>query len=199
MTTNTTKNGAVELSFDNNTGIATLTLKMAGKANKIDADFGIGVEQAMTWALEQDGLKGIIIATGHKDFCVGADIDMLYKQRDAKELFENVRRLNLGFRKLETCGVPVVAALTGSALGGGYELALACHRRIALADPSLRFGLPEVTLGVIPGGGGSGSAQSRPVRIRRPEASASLSGSAAPMPREPIPRLISHSRTARDG
>ena len=58
-------------------------------------------------------------------------------------------------RKLETGGKPVVAALNGTALGGGFELALACHRRIAADVPSARFGLPEVTLGLMPGGGGT--------------------------------------------
>ena len=63
--------------------------------------------------------------------------------------------LNAVYRKLETGGVPVVAALSGSALGGGYELALACHHRIALNEPRIQLGLPEVTLGVIPGAGGT--------------------------------------------
>ena len=146
---------AVKLDFDAKTGIATLTLEMAGKANKINDEFGEGFAEALAWAKGQEGLKGIIIATGHKDFCVGADIDMVYKQRDAAAMYEGVRTLQLGYRELETCGVPVVAALTGSALGGGYELALACHRRIAINDPKAQFGLPEVTLGVIPGGGGT--------------------------------------------
>ncbi len=153
--TNKTKNGAVRLDFDADKGIATLTLQMEGNANKINDEFGEGFSEAFAWAMEQEGLKGIILATGHKDFCVGADIDMLYKERDAARLMERVRALSAGYRKLETCGVPVVAALTGSALGGGFELALSCHRRIALDSPRIQFGLPEVTLGVIPGAGGT--------------------------------------------
>ncbi len=152
---NKTKNGAVLLDFDEDKGIATLTLRMEGNANKINEDFGAGFSEAFTWAMAQDGLKGIIIATGHKDFCVGADIDMLYKERDAARFLDRVMELTTGYRKLETCGVPVVAALTGSALGGGYELALSCHRRIALNDPRVQVGLPEVTLGVFPGAGGT--------------------------------------------
>ena len=151
----TTKNGAVLLDFDADKGIATLTLKMEGNANKINEVFGEGFNEAFAWAMAQDGLKGIIIATGHKDFCVGADIDMLYKERDAARFLDRVRELSRGYRKLETCGVPVVAALTGSALGGGYELALSCHRRIALNSPKVQVGLPEVTLGVFPGAGGT--------------------------------------------
>ncbi len=150
----TTDNGAVQLAFDADTGIATLTMAMEGGHNKINESFGVGLEQAIGWALAQEGLKGIILASAHRDWCVGADIDMLYGERDAAALYERVRRLQLGYRQLETCGVPVVAALTGSALGGGYELALSCHRRIALDDARIQLGLPEVSLGVIPGAGG---------------------------------------------
>lgn len=156
MTTTTkTKNGAVGLTFDKGNGIATLTLKMSGNTNKINAEFSEGLLEATEWALARDGLKGIIIGTGHKNFCVGADIDVLYKQRDARAMYKRVLKLHEGFRRLETCGVPVVAALTGSALGGGMELALSCHRRIAVNDDRLVFGQPEVQIGVIPGGGGT--------------------------------------------
>jgi 3-hydroxyacyl-CoA dehydrogenase / enoyl-CoA hydratase / 3-hydroxybutyryl-CoA epimerase len=154
-TTETTANGAVQLAFDEQTKIATLTLCLEGGVNKIDEVFGEGLTQAMKWASGRQELAGIIIASAHKDFCVGADIDMLYEQRDAAALYERVRELQQGYREIETCGVPVVAALTGSALGGGYELALACHHRVALNDPRIQLGLPEVTLGVIPGAGGT--------------------------------------------
>jgi 3-hydroxyacyl-CoA dehydrogenase / enoyl-CoA hydratase / 3-hydroxybutyryl-CoA epimerase len=149
-----TRNGAVKLDCDAR-GIATLTLEMSGRANKINQEFGDGFGEALAWAKAQAGLKGIVIATGHKDFCVGADIDMLYQERDAAAFYQRVRALQAGYRDLETCGVPVVAALTGSALGGGFELALSCHRRIALDDPRIQLGLPEVMLGVLPGGGGT--------------------------------------------
>src|SRR5690606_5607586 len=72
----------------------------------------------------------------------------------AKAIFEMCETLKAGFRKLELFGKPVVAALNGAALGGGYELALSCHRRIALNNPKAQFGLPEVGLGLLPGGGG---------------------------------------------
>jgi 3-hydroxyacyl-CoA dehydrogenase / enoyl-CoA hydratase / 3-hydroxybutyryl-CoA epimerase len=149
-----TKNGAVKLELSTQ-GIATLTLEMSGRANKINQEFGDGFGEALAWAKAQKGLKGIIVATGHKDFCVGADIDLLYRERDAAQFYARVRALQTGYRQLETCGVPVVAALTGSALGGGFELALSCHRRIALDDPRIQLGLPEVMLGVLPGGGGT--------------------------------------------
>ena len=80
--------------------------------------------------------------------------DLIFGQRAPAEVRRMTNQLTALFRKMETSGVPVVAALTGSALGGGCELALACHRRIAL-DGNVQIGLPEVNLGVIPGGGGT--------------------------------------------
>ena len=149
------RNAAIDGRFDASTGIATLTLAMEGRANKINDTFGLGFREALEWAQGLDGLRGILIASAHRDWCVGADIDMLYRERDPAAFFDKVRQLQLGFRQLETAGVPVVAALNGSALGGGFELALSCHRRIAIDDPRARFGLPEVSLGVLPGGGGT--------------------------------------------
>lgn len=151
----TLKNAALECSFDAETGVATLLLAMSGKTNKVDRVFAEGLHEALGWAKSQATLKGIIIGTAHKNFCVGADIDGLYPMRDPQATFDYVKGLNALFRAYETAGVPVVCALTGSALGGGYELALATHRRFAIDDPSLQVGLPEVTLGVIPGAGGT--------------------------------------------
>lgn len=153
MTTH--KNAALECSFDTTTGIATLLLAMEGKTNKVDRAFAEGLHDALTWAKAQAGLKGIVVGTAHKNFCVGADIDSLVPMRDAALTLEYVNGLNGLFRALETANVPVACALTGSALGGGYELALACHRRFAIDDPSIQVGLPEVGLGVIPGAGGT--------------------------------------------
>ncbi|RME22783.1 MAG: hypothetical protein D6798_15000, partial [Deltaproteobacteria bacterium] len=142
--------------------IATITLQMPGRVNKLDAAFGVGFDAALTAVLGDetgagrlDGLQGIILQSGHKEFCAGADLDFVYESRDPEELFAVVRQLHGLFRKLELGGVPVVAAIAGSALGGGYELALACHHRIVVADPQIQLGLPEVNLGVIPGAGGT--------------------------------------------
>ena len=141
--------------FDSTTGVATLVMQMDGRANKVNPTFGEDLNRIVDEALAQPALKGIILATGHKDFCVGADLDFVYRVRDPKAVYEAVGQLNALYRKLETCGKPVVAALTGSALGGGYELALACHHRITLDRPDIQLGLPEVSLGVIPGAGGT--------------------------------------------
>jgi 3-hydroxyacyl-CoA dehydrogenase/enoyl-CoA hydratase/3-hydroxybutyryl-CoA epimerase len=141
--------------YDAASRIATIVMQMDGRANKINRAFGEGLAAALEAALAFPDGRGIVIASGHRDWCVGADIDVLFGLRDPAGVRAVIGELNQLYRRIETCRVPVVAALTGSALGGGYELALACHYRIALDSPSVRFGLPEVTLGVIPGAGGT--------------------------------------------
>ncbi|MBI3286239.1 MAG: enoyl-CoA hydratase/isomerase family protein [Burkholderiales bacterium] len=101
-------------------------------------------------------LKGVIITSGKETFFAGGDLKRILAiaKGDAKTAFDMVESIKEAFRKLETSGVPLVAAINGSALGGGYELALACHHRIALRNPKTEIGLPEVTLGLLPGAGG---------------------------------------------
>ncbi|MER7770789.1 3-hydroxyacyl-CoA dehydrogenase NAD-binding domain-containing protein [Kitasatospora sp. NPDC096140] len=103
-----------------------------------------------------DALRGVVITSGKKTFFAGGDLRMLSAARaeDAEAVFEKSMRIKRSLRTLETLGKPVVAAVNGSALGGGLEIALACHHRIALNTPAARIGLPEVTLGLLPGGGG---------------------------------------------
>ncbi|MCB9640340.1 MAG: enoyl-CoA hydratase/isomerase family protein [Myxococcales bacterium] len=149
------KNPAFLQSFDADTGIATLTFAMADGANKINAAFGQGLQMGLDWASQQTGLKGLILDSAHKNFCVGGDIDMMFKQRDPVEVRADVMQLHRLLRRLETMKVPVVCILAGSALGGGYEFALAAHARIAVDDPKIQIGLPEVSLGLLPGMGGT--------------------------------------------
>ncbi|WP_052548109.1 3-hydroxyacyl-CoA dehydrogenase NAD-binding domain-containing protein [Enhygromyxa salina] len=149
------RNDALSCEFDPQTGVATLTLAMPGKVNIINDSYGHGLQDALAWAKGRSGLKGIILTSAHKDFCAGADLNRIYEMRDAAALYAAVMQMHQLYRGFETAGVPVVAALNGTALGGGYELALACHRRIAINDPRVKFGLPEVQLGVLPGGGGT--------------------------------------------
>jgi 3-hydroxyacyl-CoA dehydrogenase/enoyl-CoA hydratase/3-hydroxybutyryl-CoA epimerase len=149
------RNDALTCEFDAETGVATLTLAMPGKVNIINDLYGQGLHDALTWAKGRTGLRGIIIGSAHKDFCAGADIDKVWRMRDAAQVFAATTELAKIYRAIETSGVPVVAALSGTALGGGYELALACHRRIAIDTPKIKFGLPEVQLGLLPGGGGT--------------------------------------------
>ncbi len=137
------------------TGIGTLWLQGATGVNKIDHAFGQALIEQVQALSTRDDLVGLIVASGYRDWCVGADLEFLYRERDPAHLLEGVLALTRSYRALETLGIPVVAALTGSALGGGFELALACHHRIALDSSRVKLGLPEVSLGVIPGAGGT--------------------------------------------
>ncbi|MER7753856.1 3-hydroxyacyl-CoA dehydrogenase NAD-binding domain-containing protein [Kitasatospora sp. NPDC097643] len=119
------------------------------------ADLDTVVERLAALAAAEE-LRGVVITSGKKTFFAGGDLRMLSAARpeDAAAVFEKSMRIKRALRRLETLGKPVVAAINGSALGGGLELALACHHRIALDTPASRIGLPEVTLGLLPGGGG---------------------------------------------
>lgn len=105
---------------------------------------------------EKDTLAGVILVSAKDTFFAGGDLNRLYKMQppDAQTLFEATERGKRTLRRLETLGRPVVALLGGTALGGGFEIALACHYRIALDKPKVQFGLPEATLGLMPGAGG---------------------------------------------
>lgn len=105
--------------------------------------------------LHQPDLTGVIITSAKDSFLVGMDLKELAEtQLTGATAYELAATAKDQFRRLEKLGLPVVAALNGTALGGGLELALACHHRVALDRPDARFGLPEVTLGLLPGGGG---------------------------------------------
>jgi len=105
---------------------------------------------------EKDSVKGVVIASAKKTFFAGANLNdlRLAGPEQSEQLAEGVRANKLLLRRLETLGKPVVAALNGAALGGGLELALACHHRIAVDDDKIVFGFPEVQLGLLPGAGG---------------------------------------------
>jgi len=105
---------------------------------------------------EKNDIKGVIITSAKKTFFAGGDLRLLIqaKPEHAPEFEKNLNETKRQLRTLETLGKPVVAALNGTALGGGLEIALACHRRIALNNPKAEFGLPEVSLGLLPGAGG---------------------------------------------
>jgi 3-hydroxyacyl-CoA dehydrogenase/enoyl-CoA hydratase/3-hydroxybutyryl-CoA epimerase len=127
-----------------------------GHANQINPTFMGNLRGALEDALGNDSVRGVILTSGHSTFCVGADLNLFQTRGvDKTELRTLIDDINGLFRWIETQGKPVVAALNGSALGGGYELALSCHHRVALNDYSLRVGLPEVMLGLLPGAGGT--------------------------------------------
>lgn len=137
-------------------GIVTLTMDLPGKsANIINKAFGESLKATVQQLQhEKDSIRGIIITSAKETFLAGADIDEMFKENSAQNFFERAQELKALFRYIETQGKPVVAAINGTALGAGFELALACHRRLVLANPTIQLGLPEVTLGLLPGGGG---------------------------------------------
>ena len=138
-------------------GIVILTLDSPNQsANTMNGDFRVALENIVSKLKSETDMTGIIFRSAKKTFFAGGDLDELIEARpeDATPFFEMIQKMKAEFRYIETAGVPVVAALNGTALGGGWEIALGCHARIALNDPKAKFGLPEVTLGLLPGGGG---------------------------------------------
>ncbi|MGW0188479.1 3-hydroxyacyl-CoA dehydrogenase NAD-binding domain-containing protein [Streptomyces sp. NPDC003362] len=105
---------------------------------------------------ERDSIRGIIVTSAKKTFFAGGDLRDLIRvtPETAQELFDGGMAIKRNLRRIETLGKPVVAAMNGAALGGGFEIALACHYRVALDAPGSKIGCPEVTLGLLPGGGG---------------------------------------------
>jgi 3-hydroxyacyl-CoA dehydrogenase/enoyl-CoA hydratase/3-hydroxybutyryl-CoA epimerase len=139
-------------------GIVTLTLDEPGKsANTINDRYVTSMGQMLDrLEAERDSITGVIITSAKKTFFAGADLNTLrtITPETAREFAEHIGLVKSQLRRLEKLGRPVVAAINGAALGGGLELALACHHRIALDAPSSKIGFPEVTLGILPGLGG---------------------------------------------
>jgi 3-hydroxyacyl-CoA dehydrogenase/enoyl-CoA hydratase/3-hydroxybutyryl-CoA epimerase len=139
-------------------GVVTLTLDdPTQRANTMNAAYRESMKAAIERLYaEKDSIRGVIITSAKDTFFAGGDLRLLSQVTDANaaEFGAGVTEIKADLRRLETLGRPVVAALNGAALGGGLEIALACHHRIALENPKAQFGLPEVTLGLLPGGGG---------------------------------------------
>jgi len=139
-------------------GIVLLTLDDPEQtANTMNPLFQASFERTIgRLKAEKASVKGVIITSAKKTFFAGGDLRLLIQATpaDAPALYANLQALCVRLRALETLGVPVVAALNGTAVGGGLEIALACHHRIAIDDRRSEFGQPEVTLGLIPGGNG---------------------------------------------
>jgi len=139
-------------------GIATLTWHSPGhQPNVFNGASLAEFDAAIRELLANPVVKGIVITSAKADFIVGADLLMLLGARQLcrAEFFQRVRSMQQLLRDVETGGKPVVAAINGTAVGGGLELTMACHRRIAADRAELRLGLPEVTLGLLPGAGGT--------------------------------------------
>lgn len=137
-------------------GIITVTIDQADrKMNVIGDGFSESFETLTDSFIADESAKGLILTSGKETFIVGADIDQLGQIETPQQAYDLVEDLKRSLRKLETSGKPVVAAITGTTLGGGLEVALACHYRIAIDSPKTKLGLPEVKLGLLPGGGGT--------------------------------------------
>ena len=146
----------IQYQLDN--GIATITFDEPNNAvNTMCEQWNADLSEVAAQVLkDKDAIKGIILASNKSTFFAGADLKgaMRLKAGDAKDVFTRIELVKKNFRALETLGKPVVTCLNGTALGGGWELALVGHYRIAIDDRRIQFGMPEVTLGLLPGASG---------------------------------------------
>ncbi|UJF23188.1 fatty acid oxidation complex subunit alpha FadJ [Shewanella sp. OMA3-2] len=138
-------------------GIAILTMDVPGETmNTLKAEFGAEISEILIEIKTDASIKGLVVVSGKKDsFVAGADISMLAackSEQDAKDLSQQG---HVVFNELAGLNIPVVAAINGACLGGGLELALACHLRVCSDDNKTVLGVPEVQLGLLPGGGGT--------------------------------------------
>ena len=138
--------------------IVVLTIDMPGQsANTMNAEYRAAMGKVVArLETEKDSIAGVIVTSAKQTFFAGGDLNELIKvtKADAKPFYDMILTIKGQLLRLETLGKPVVAAINGAALGGGWEICLACHRRIALDSSRVQLGLPEVTLGLLPGGGG---------------------------------------------
>ena len=141
---------------DIESGTAVITLDVAGApVNTLSTGVAQEFDGLLT-RLESDPMVGSIVLISGKaeNFIAGADIEEFTRLRTAEEATALSRQAQELMNRVEACRKPVVAAIHGSCLGGGMELALACHWRVATDHPKTQLGLPEVQLGIIPGAGG---------------------------------------------
>src|SRR5262245_54982578 len=151
-------------------GIALITWDAPGRSmNVIDLKTIEELSAIVEQVASDAAIKGAVVTAGKETFCAGADLTMLEvigrqftdmvkaqgEELAVKQLFDESRKLSLLYRRLETSGKPWVAAINGTALGGGFELCLACHYRVAADNPKTRVGLPEIKVGLFPGAGGT--------------------------------------------
>ncbi len=152
-------NNTIQYSVDDD-GIATLLLDLPGKSmNVLCDDMNSDLSECIDKVVADDNVKGAIIASAKNTFVAGADLTELVKAYDhgvtAAQGYQWSHELTDVFRKMETCGKPFAVAINGLALGGGLELCLACHYRVMSDHPKAVLGLPEVSIGLLPGAGGT--------------------------------------------
>jgi 3-hydroxyacyl-CoA dehydrogenase/enoyl-CoA hydratase/3-hydroxybutyryl-CoA epimerase len=163
----TFKNFKVETDSD---GIALVTWDIPGRSmNVLDETSVVELETIVKETSADAAVKGVVVTSAKDAFCAGADLAMLEGMNHAyadvlkskgeeaanQMLFEQSRRFSQVYRAMETSGKPWVAAINGLVLGGGFELTLACHYRVAAENPKTRLGLPEIKVGLFPGAGGT--------------------------------------------
>jgi 3-hydroxyacyl-CoA dehydrogenase/enoyl-CoA hydratase/3-hydroxybutyryl-CoA epimerase len=151
-------------------GIALITWDSPGRSmNVLNQDVIEEISKFVDIVVADAAIKGAVITSGKDGFSGGADLTMLSgmgkeyarvakaegEEAAMKAFYNQCRHLNLIFRKLETCGKPFAAAINGVCMGGGFELTLACHYRIVADHDKARVGLPELKVGLFPGGGGT--------------------------------------------
>ncbi|WGS21656.1 MULTISPECIES: 3-hydroxyacyl-CoA dehydrogenase NAD-binding domain-containing protein [unclassified Bradyrhizobium] len=151
-------------------GIALVTWDIPGRSmNVLDETSILEIEEIVKQTTNDPAIKGIVTTSAKEAFCAGADLSMLEgmsrtysdllkeKGEEAANqvLFDQSRRFSQAFRSIEISGKPWVAAINGLALGGGFEITLSCHYRVAAENPKTRLGLPEIKVGLFPGAGGT--------------------------------------------
>ncbi len=159
----TYENFKIEIDGD---GIALVTWDMPNRSMNVLSQSSMGDLAAIIEQVASDAaIKGVVLTSGKDAFCAGADLSMMGGQAGGggggsredriKATYEGNLKFNMLLRRLETCGKPVAAAINGTALGGGLEVTLACHYRVAADNPKTQIGLPEAKVGLLPGGGGT--------------------------------------------
>lgn len=143
-----------------NDGVAFIEIDVAGhKHNVLTPELHRELGEVAEKLAADEAASGAVIHSGKASFMAGGDLNRIVRyydmQRSAAEAYEQSLTYTQSLRQLETCGKPVAVAINGTALGGGLELALAGHHRVVADDESIELGLPEVSLGLIPGGGGT--------------------------------------------
>lgn len=141
-------------------GVAILTLDVKDKPmNIMTPEFMADIRELGVKLASDEKVKGAVLTSGKDSFMAGADLKAVVANfgpdADVTEVYNWCRPLQQAYRNLETCGKPVAAAINGTALGGGLELALTCHYRVVANNPKAVLGLPEVTVGLMPGAGGT--------------------------------------------
>ncbi|MCB1675876.1 MAG: enoyl-CoA hydratase/isomerase family protein [Halioglobus sp.] len=137
-------------------GIVTITMDMSGPVNAMNEEYRSAMAETVDKLEREQGLTGVVFASAKKVFFAGGDLNELLAAEKGNEagFMDMLRITKHNLRRLEKLPVPVVAAINGAALGGGFEICLCCNHRIAWDDKSVQLGLPEVSLGLLPGGGG---------------------------------------------